>query len=877
MPAIPVTEPSSVSVMMRALSSVVLGTQALARHTNSEAAYRAARFGALGLSGPAPLDIGSANGLGVSSTLYTAPYLDAEAQQRNGFSGHYVSSATFLQCAVRRNEGILDAQTTCLTMGATRILVAGLLLTTTLLRMRRLADMADVQALTGIGLLTTSERHRLRELKQRGSTSLWGALWQLLQLQLVPLVAGGFYVAIHIDGAFLHACNPNYSSEGIMLLLYIWFLPIIASDGLTRTASLTETVGLASETSLMALVSLITLASGAIGRAYLFEFGMAIAIIRFILLAMVVTATLTLPGQWAAYDGWERRIGSVVTTSRCAAAALCLQPAPSRLPLAKRARYGGSNDRSAARGFASLGQARRSCLFRAVVNSATLSDNTASCVIVPIQLFHGLLVMSASCFVSVLKRCGVVRAGCELPCSTGNRHRLERKLSGRRQLEVASRTRSSYRAASGSGKSASAELGDDGNDEAGGEQQTVAAASAPVAVEDADTLMERITAEQVLAHTEAREFFLRHLRAEFSVEAGLFVVDVWTLRDVVDTPDDQVPEAVARIWQEYIAQGADLCVNLSAFVVKRVERELSQLNSDGFYMLGTPGYDADEAARESSDGMEGDESLSPSAMDSVAGGGGPLMELESLPTTSRALQTGDTAAISTFSSARKARGLADQPSAQLRRQQQPGPRGQGRQHDEEEHDGRPGSQQDSGAAIGVEPATHARYQVQRMLLMAASVESPRAVFAEDLERLRAGGHNPGPSGVSGMGGSQESIMSPHGNTSGAQRLGQGPQSGGNEESDADAMAVLSDTESRQDTGQGVSLSPTSAHSGRKVLTAQKILTDRARGVFDTAQQAMLRALQLDGFSRFRRTPMMLEAAVALHGDVIREAFPDQLG
>lgn len=859
MPAVEVDFGSSMAVIMRGLSSIALGTHAVPRVTNGLAAFQAARFGALSQGTPAPLDLGEADNLGTSSTLFTTAYLDAKAQQQNGFAGHVSPPSMMLQCAVRRGQGMQDATARCISMGVTRFLVAGVMLTTALLRMRRLGDMAEAQQLTVGGTLTGSDRQRLHEIRLRGSTSLWGALWQLLKLQMVPVAWAVFYVVIHIDGAFLHACNPSYTSEGILLLIFIWFLPLIASEGLTRIAALDERVGLTSETALTAVISLVTLASSAVGRAYVFEFAVAIAMVRFILLSCTVTATLTLPAHLAAFDTWEPRIGSAMARSRWLSAALCVQhehgnrgghavqprPATPSAPV-------------------TLARARRSAAFCVLVHCFACSDNAASVVVVPSSLLWAVAEGSGRCCLGVLRRAGAIEDSDAATRRTRGQ-RNDRKTTGTAGKRI-----------SGPRSQPSAE--DDERLAVPNESET------PPDTDDSEAALERITVEQLLAHPEARLPLLRHLRAEFSVEAGLFVIDVWALQDRADTPDRLVPATVARIWQSYVVPGADMGVNLGSVAVRRVEATLRRLNRAGLHMPGTPGCD-----------VLADDSRGPAALyghagldnQPIAAGLGAMMR------SIRAVQT-----------ARTPQGLAQTST----------PTGTGR---------RPPVVTAKAAAVlpqgGVDggpddplqaAAPQDRQQVTRMLLMAASSEDGFAAFGGSFgSRRRAvsaaarGGNrgtgtlrchsttNETPPNAGANAPTTGPFVSPEasaaaggdGNRGGDDGPATGGILGGVDLARAAAAGsgdVGTGSSDRRATSGSNAVNSGSLDGGHSLQRLHgrtsapqseedrdsQILVGLARAAFDGAQKEVLRMLQVDTFSRFRRTPLMLEAAEALYSN-----------
>jgi len=260
---------------------------------------------------------------GSTSAQYFARFASSSTQLSAGFGDVLFGPQQWFQCASRRGGDIALAESDCRMDTVWPAAIAFVFLAVTVLRIVRLADMAEVQAASGAAWATTADEARIGMLRRRNGGGLCGSLARLAKMLAVPTLAVVLAAAFtFLPGA--HPCIPGDMKELITLFAMAWFLPGLVSRGLVRAASLKESLGLRRETVSMAVVAILTISTGVVSRAYLFQYVFGVSIARMVLYVFTTVNVLILPVHIAAVDHWDPACRRHARASATFRRAVCL-------------------------------------------------------------------------------------------------------------------------------------------------------------------------------------------------------------------------------------------------------------------------------------------------------------------------------------------------------------------------------------------------------------------------------------------------------------------------------------------------------------------------------------------------------------------------
>jgi hypothetical protein len=506
-------------------------------------------------------------------------YHDALLQHNGGYPDATTASTSGLVCASRRGpQAVEDAIWDCQMRGVSNVLLIGLFLATTVLRINVLTDQAEIQNLVGQVGLSRSDRQRLRFLRHRIGTGWFASIPRLVVLYVPVVLAALILWVVNSRASTVTPCSAQLSQEVATFSIMFFYLPSLVSRGLVRAAALQESVGLRGEASMLLIITLCIFALAVAARHFFFSTLMGFALVRVLLAAAAATVILFIPAQYAAYDEWLRRTARQQRQVKNYLERQCYRCHTRELP--------GVSARTTKSDSSLLDGPERltwQCGVFLVIGSLALLDNFISPVTLWIDL--GFYVMAHALLKSADWGClqGSYQAAYLCCCCGCCRHRSSAEwfqalgartglsfdgLASRAQERAISerRSRSNLRVEEGSSSSPS-----------------VRSLSLRIDVGS-------VGVENVLRNLATRGIFLDHLRNEFSVEPGLFVVDVWKLQSGDEVSDEDVEESVGRIWTSYIVPDSEMWINLPAIVTKRIGWLLQQMNEDGLHIPDTPGF-----------------------------------------------------------------------------------------------------------------------------------------------------------------------------------------------------------------------------------------------------------------------------------------------
>jgi len=477
-----------------------------------------------------------------SSTRF-ALFADNPMQATAGLVDGVFYRPTWFHCASRQGLDVRRAEQDCRVDIVMSTACAGLIFSVILMRMMRLADLAEIQGSASEEWTSRADAERTRVLRKRSGGSLWMQLRRFLHLQIGPFILNMTFLGTsYLRGS--SPCDAGELATWFSFAVVLWFLPSIISKGVMRISSFRESLGMRTEVLALSAVSTVSVFAPSAARQLLFEFAVGVAFVRALLCAMGIFASAALPSHWAAVEVWQRR---------------------GRWGDGRQHRGRGSGRRGAGR-----------CVWQAAatvtIHVLAFLDNCFS----PFVLLFGCSVSLLRCCFSAGSRAASARGGkapsVEFDLGTDSVAHAGARLSPS--------NRPPHTAADGGDSSLWGRIATGG----------AAAGSPTPGSVNQGAASQALLLESVLRHPSARTHLLQHLRQEFCVETALFVLDVWRLNDDVEVHDDDVPEAAARIWTTYIRAGSERWVNLSSMAVSRVSRELQALNEAGLALAGTPGY-----------------------------------------------------------------------------------------------------------------------------------------------------------------------------------------------------------------------------------------------------------------------------------------------
>jgi len=255
-------------------------------------------------AGPSPLRLHHALTQATSASTF-ATMMDAEMQLSGGNAASLYARSLWLQCAVRSGASTAEAEADCLLATMWKYGCTALALGATLLRVRRLADMAEEQSLV-LGLsqwMTSQDKRRSAELRARTSAGRCRTCGRLACTQIAPAICLVVYFALAQAG-LSHPCADSMAPEAMLLGVTMWFLPAIVSDGLLRNASVKDLLGLRLETTVLTVLCAATVMPSLIAKQYAFQFVSGFVMLQTGLAFCGIVMSLAAPAHWAAVPEW---------------------------------------------------------------------------------------------------------------------------------------------------------------------------------------------------------------------------------------------------------------------------------------------------------------------------------------------------------------------------------------------------------------------------------------------------------------------------------------------------------------------------------------------------------------------------------------------
>lgn len=305
-PMIPLDNVSSPLKVFRPAAIVSFATPQVQMPSLADAALLWRIRGLQASDGPYPLIHASTASHSVTSFN---TFLDARLHRAGGFIDSMAARPTWLHCTVRRKQGLVgEAARNCQLLFAFSIVSMGLILGTLLLRLRRLAGMAELQTMTGSQDITRADKRRMEALRARIRSGCRGTTCQLLSTQGITVAALLVQALGTVSGA-ISPCNNNSWLTASVLAVLGSFVPALASDGLLRLGSLRENLGMRTEAAVLAAASVGAVAVSVIARNFVFEHAFAIAVVRLGVFCLALFASVGVPAHLAGYYRWHAFVG----------------------------------------------------------------------------------------------------------------------------------------------------------------------------------------------------------------------------------------------------------------------------------------------------------------------------------------------------------------------------------------------------------------------------------------------------------------------------------------------------------------------------------------------------------------------------------------
>ncbi|KAA0162341.1 hypothetical protein FNF28_04760 [Cafeteria roenbergensis] len=236
-----------------------------------------------------------------SSTRF-ALFADNPMQATAGLVDGVFYRPTWFHCASRQGLDVRRAEQDCRVDIVMSTACAGLIFSVILMRMMRLADLAEIQGSASEEWTSRADAERTRVLRKRSGGSLWMQLRRFLHLQIGPFILNMTFLGTsYLRGS--SPCDAGELATWFSFAVVLWFLPSIISKGVMRISSFRESLGMRTEVLALSAVSTVSVFAPSAARQLLFEFAVGVAFVRALLCAMGIFASAALPSHWAAVEG----------------------------------------------------------------------------------------------------------------------------------------------------------------------------------------------------------------------------------------------------------------------------------------------------------------------------------------------------------------------------------------------------------------------------------------------------------------------------------------------------------------------------------------------------------------------------------------------
>ncbi|KAA0147496.1 hypothetical protein FNF29_07342 [Cafeteria roenbergensis] len=188
-----------------------------------------------------------------SSTRF-ALFADNPMQATAGLVDGVFYRPTWFHCASRQGLDVRRAEQDCRVDIVMSTACAGLIFSVILMRMMRLADLAEIQGSASEEWTSRADAERTRVLRKRSGGSLWMQLRRFLHLQIGPFILNMTFLGTsYLRGS--SPCDAGELATWFSFAVVLWFLPSIISKGVMRISSFRESLGMRTEVLALSAVS----------------------------------------------------------------------------------------------------------------------------------------------------------------------------------------------------------------------------------------------------------------------------------------------------------------------------------------------------------------------------------------------------------------------------------------------------------------------------------------------------------------------------------------------------------------------------------------------------------------------------------------------